>query len=209
MTAAARPGRGHAPWSMTMKWKKWASGVALAALAAASPEAMAGSGALSKGEIMLELVKEKGSGVPRVSAKAVVDAPADEVWALLSDCRKTGALFDGVKDVKRHHHADATSVCSSTFSMPFPFSNLSSKMKYTRTTRGDVRTSSWRLVSGDFSRSTGSWKVEPYEGSTTRTLVRYTAHAEPDIPVPGWMQESGLKDSTMGAIRKLRKLAGR
>ena len=188
-----------------MKWKTWANGVALAALVVVSPEAMAGSGALSKGKIMLKLTEEKGSGVPRVSARAVIDAPADKVWALLSDCRKTGTLFDGIKNIKRHQHTDTTSVCSSTFSMPFPFSDLSSKMKYTRTTNGSVRKSSWRLSSGDFARSTGSWTVEPYEGSTTRTLVRYTAHAEPNIPVPGWMQESGLKDSTMGAMRKLRK----
>ena len=188
-----------------MSWKKWSACLVLAAI----PMNASAGGGIEGGKIDVKMEKVSGSDLPRVVVTAVIDAPADEIWALVSDCRKTGKLFEGVYGAKRHAHDADTSVCSSKFSMPFPFSDLSSKMKYRRSKDGDRRISAWKLVSGDFERSEGRWIVEPYESSSERTWVRYVSHAEPSIPVPGWLQEQGLRDTVPSGMKKLRALVTR
>lgn len=184
-------------------------GVVLVCALMGATDASAGSSALDRGELDVVLSKVRGSGVPKVVVTGVVDAPVEEVWKVVSDCRRSSDLFEGVYGVERHSHGGGASVCSSKFSMPFPFSDLKSKMKYSSEVTAGKRRVSWRLVSGDFARSTGSWVVTPYEGSSERALVRYTTHAEPNIPVPGWLQEQGLRDTIPSGVRKLQALVGR
>ncbi len=192
---------------MGSRWRGFGAFVVCAALGVT--DASAGSSALERGEIDLVMSEVKGSGVPRATVKGLVDASVEDVWAVVSDCRRSGKLFEGVYAIKRHSHSGGSSVCSSKFSMPFPFSDLKSKMKYRTEVTASNRRVSWRLVAGDFTRSTGSWVVTPYEGSSTRTLVEYTSHAEPNIPVPGWLQEQGLRDTIPSGVRNLRKVLGR
>lgn len=66
-------------------------------------------------------------------------------------------------------------------------------------------TRKWTLIKGDFRVNTGSWVVESFNESGTRSLVTYTVHAEPTTSVPDWVKKKARDSSMPKLIKRLRK----
>src|SRR5690606_15516092 len=75
--------------------------------------------ALSKGEISVDVIDVKGSKVPKVVVKGVVDAPPAKVWQIVSDCTKYKQRMTRIKAAKLVKKTGDTYICDVTVELPF------------------------------------------------------------------------------------------
>lgn len=98
-----------------------------------------------------------------------------------------------------------TFICEVEIDLPFPLSNLTAKTRGVHTVTPTKMTRKWTLIKGDFRVNTGSWVVESFNESGTRSLVTYTVHAEPTTSVPDWVKKKARDSSMPKLIKRLRK----
>lgn len=168
---------------------------------------------LEAGEVLITTKKIGDSPIPQARVRALVDAPVETVWALVSDCdnyKKNMVRVESAKKLWEKGKADspegAVVVCTTTIDMPFPLSNLTSKTAGKHTIKDGVYRRAWKLLKGDYHSNTGSWTVKKYK-DTDRTLVEYKIHAVPKILVPAFLQEAAQSSSLPELIGHLRKQA--
>ena len=162
---------------------------------------------LEKGEIVVSAEAVKGSGMPRLSMTAVIDAPPEKVWALIDDCgsyRQSIARIVASKELSR----DGGEVdCRLTAGMPFPFDDLTAETHAIHRVESGVRWSrSWTLLKGDYTENTGSWVLTRFREDPSRTRVEYQIHLEPKIAVPDALVQRAQKKGLPDVIVKLREL---
>ena len=162
---------------------------------------------LAKGEIIVKSYKVKGSDVPKAVVTAVVNSPPDKVWEVVSDCNKFKKRFDRVENSKLIKKDGDQYTCSVTIDMPFPIGDLTGVTRATHTIEATKRVRKWKLLRGDYEFNNGSWTVKDYGEDGTKSLVIYTIHAQPNVPVPGWIRDSAQKSSLPDMIKRLRKEA--
>ena len=162
---------------------------------------------LNKGNISVKTYKVKGSDTPKVIVKAVVDSPPSKVWKVVSDCARYTKTMNRISESKLISKSGSTYICEVEIDLPFPLSNLRAKTRATHTVTPQKMTRSWNLIKGDFKVNTGSWVVEPFNESGTRSVVTYTVHAEPTTSVPDWVKKKARDSSMPKLIKRVRKEA--
>lgn len=170
---------------------------AAALLLAASP-AQAGDD-----DILVKSEKVAGSDVPVNIAEGVIDAPAADVWKVVSQCANYAKTMPRiVKSKELAREGDEASVwkvkCEITVHLPFPLSDLTGVTQATHTVEKDVKyVRAWTLVSGDYHMNTGSWTLVAIEDGK-KTRATYRIQVNPKVALPtSWMasaQKSSLKD---------------
>lgn len=189
--------------------------VAALALAQAAPDA-----ALAKGEIVITLRKVPGSDVEEATAKAVIDAPPELVWAIVGDCKNykntmPSVIESSVLKTEAPAPSDgplATEVrrCRVVADLPFPFSDLVSVTRSVYTTDpGKQWRRQWKLIEGDYTRNDGDWTVVPWGDDGKKSLATYRIHAEPKVPLPGPMLTSIQERKLPEVMQMLRATAAR
>lgn len=161
------------------------------------------SRALSRGEILVD------GRADEVVVKAVVDAPPQRVWDLVSRCGRYTRTMERIKAARELSRDAGRVVCRVTVDMPFPYADL------TATTRaihsedpGHQRFSRrWDQIQGDYKVNRGSWELRPFNGDRGRTLVIYRVEAVPKAWVPDWIRQKAQRRSLPQMIKKLRRLA--
>lgn len=171
--------------------------IALALLLAAAPTDVE---RLAAGEI---LVKKPGKDA--VQVVAVIDAPPDKVWPIVSDCARYKTTMPSIADSQMLSRDGDTMTCRVTADIPFPFPDLVSVTRAKHTVTPDRYERKWTMIEGDYEKNEGSWLLEPFGPTGTQTLATYSLLARPKIPLPDAMvqrvQESRLPDM-MKSLRK-------
>jgi ribosome-associated toxin RatA of RatAB toxin-antitoxin module len=132
------------------------------------------------------------SPIPEATVTAVVDAPPEIVWSLVSDCANYQRTMPNIADsveVKRETLDDGTEVktCRVVAALPFPFPNLTSLTRGVhRVEPGKSWSRTWSFVSGDYVKNEGGWKITPVDDGK-RSRVEYTIEAQPKIALPDWL----------------------
>ena len=187
--------------------------ITLGLAAGANAEAPKRGKNLEAGEVLITTKKIGDSPIPQARVRALVDAPVETVWALVSDCdnyKKNMVRVESAKKLWEKGEASspdgAVVVCTTTIDMPFPLANLTSKTAGKHTIKDGVYRRAWKLLKGDYHSNTGSWTIKKYKG-TERTLVEYKIHAVPKIPVPAFLQEAAQASSLPDLIGHLRMRA--
>jgi carbon monoxide dehydrogenase subunit G len=148
-------------------------------------------------EDVVEEATGKGD-VPGARVSFVVDAPPDDVLALLWDAARFRKVFPDVKqvDVQQRHSDNDIEV---SFVVDAVVTNVSYRLRRVRTLHagggGDVK---WHQTSGDLSSIDGSWRVRLH--GTHGSKVVYESYVDPGGP--GFVK-STYRDV---ALRKLREL---
>jgi hypothetical protein len=163
---------------------------------------------LAAGEVFVSTEAVPGSEVPRIKMKAVIDAPPEQVWAIIDDCgnyEKTMPNIAASKELARDRDA-GTVVCRTTASLPFPLPNLTGETMGTISVEPGVRYSrSWRFLRGDYNTNTGGWVLTPFKGDPKRTYAEYQLHTDPKIHIPQTFIISATKSKFPGIIHRLRE----
>lgn len=160
--------------------------------------------ALSKGEISVETIDVKGSDIPKVVVKGVINAPPAKVWQLVSDCTKYHKTMTRIKASKLVKKTGDTYICDVTVELPFPLSNLRATTNAKHVSGPPVWSRTWTLIEGDYEKNEGSWKLEEFAGDPNRTFATYTVYAIPNTAVPGWMRKKAQESSMPDVIKRLR-----
>lgn len=180
-----------------------AAALALLVATAGSPD----EARLAAGEILVEGRPLPGSDVPQAVARAVVDAPPEKVWAVVSDCARYQSTMPGILESKlvssnRKPDGSEIRVCRVVTDLPFPFDDLVSVTRGVHVVEpGRLWQRSWTLVEGDYERNNGSWRVEPFGTDGRRSLVTYIVHAKPKMALPTSM----IVAASHGKLRQMMK----
>ncbi len=167
---------------------------------------------LAKGEIVTTLRTVAGSDMKEATAKAVIDAPPELVWGIVSDCANYKATMpsiveSGVLKTEKPQASDgplAVEVrhCRVVADLPFPFSDLVSITRSVHTIDPGKRwRRQWTMIGGNYTRNDGDWTVEPWGA---KSLATYRIHAEPKVPLPGGMLTSIQEGKLPEVMTKLR-----
>ncbi len=161
--------------------------------------------ALSKGEIGVELVDCKGSEVPKVIVKGVIDAPPAKVWRIVSDCDNYSKRMPRIKASKQIEKKGDTVICEVTVGLPFPMSDLRATTTAKHVEGPTVWSRRWTLIEGDYEINNGSWEISAFDGDPNRSFAVYTVHAVPNTAVPAWMRRRAQESSMPDIIRRIRE----
>ncbi len=154
------------------------------------------------------------SDIPTHIAEGTVDAPAAEVWAVVSRCADYFKTMPRIaKSLELSREGDEarlwTVKCQVTAALPFPFSNLTgTTLAIHKVEPGVKYTREWSLVSGDYDFNNGSWTLVAIDGGK-RTYATYKIRVKPKINLPtSWIsraQQTAAKEvilSIRAAVRK-------
>ncbi len=165
---------------------------------------LAGLQALAEDDgIKVSQEKFPDSDVPTNVVEGIIDAPAADVWAVVSDCANYAKTMPRiVKSAELARAGDVKSVwtvkCQVTAHLPFPLSDLTGVTQATHKVDPGVKYSrEWTLVSGDYDINHGSWTVVAIDEGK-RSYVTYRIRVKPKVNLPtSWMvsaQKSAIKD---------------
>lgn len=179
---------------------------------------------LARGELIIDAVPVPGSAVAELHVWAVIEAPVDRVWQIVSRPAEFSRTMRGVKrsaELSREPLAPDRSAgepdrqqervrARITVGMPFPLRDLTSVTDAVHTVRADGwRQRRWELVEGDYHQNRGSWTLMPHEGDATRTLAHYKLHAEPKLRLPGKIKEFATERAVPRLFAQLRSACER
>ena len=183
--------------------------IALALLRAAGPPNLA------HGDVIVTTRDIAGSDIPEATTRAVIDAPPELVWSIVSDCANYKSTMPSIAEstqVKTEKPSasdgDAVEVktCRVVAALPFPFPNLTSITRGVhRIDPGKRWCRAWKLVEGDYLKNEGMWVVEPY--GDHKSLVTYVIEAQPKIPLPASLVASIEQSRLPEMMENLRKKA--
>jgi ribosome-associated toxin RatA of RatAB toxin-antitoxin module len=185
-------------------------GIVALAFGLASSTAAAGDevASLRDGHVEITPVAVKDSGTPMMVVRALVASPPAKVWAVVSDCAHYAERMPRiVRSALLESHGNVFT-CEVTLSTPFPMPNLTAVTEATHEVTAAGMTRTWKLVRGDYVFNEGSWDVRPVDGGGS-SLVTYRVHAEPKVPVPGFLRDMAQRKALPELIARLRTEASR
>jgi len=162
---------------------------------------------LDRGEVLASAESVEGTRVPLAQVEAVIDAPPEKVWAIVSDCAHYARHFNRIAASKELSREGNTVTCEVTTDMPFPLSDLTSVNRAVHTVDPGKRwLREWKLLRGDYDFNQGSWELVPFRGNAQRTLARYRLHAQPKVGLPQGLVQAAQERNLPGVMHRLREL---
>jgi len=164
-----------------------------------------GAGAEAKATVSLVEVAVAAHDMPRLEASLTIEAPIDEVWALVSDCTRFGDFMSDIDSARLLWRRKEKTRCRLVVDVPFPFGSLENVSDAVAERQPGLYRQSWKLVTGDFHYDEGFWELR--STAHGHTLVRYVSLVEPKLPVPRGLLLSGQKDYVLDMLQRLRQTA--
>ncbi|NUN15006.1 MAG: hypothetical protein HUU55_15360 [Myxococcales bacterium] len=161
---------------------------------------------VKRGDIVVQTANVAGSSTPKVIASAIVDAPMEKVWAVISNCSDYPKNMVRVADAQELSRNGNKVRCKVTIDMPAPLSDLSATTDAVHTVGKKRCERKWTLVEGDYKHNEGSWKLERLGEDGQKTLVVYEVFAEPNIAIPQALQKLAQEKSVPDLFKKLREV---
>lgn len=160
---------------------------------------------LAAGEILIrDVAPTGGKGVGSLSF-GVVDAPPDEIWAIVGNCALFWQFMPRVKKSWVKTEPGVGEVCHVELTMPFPLPDLWSDSDHLirEEPKGHYQRS-WRMIRGSYHHNNGSWTILPW-GDGTKSLVVYTVDTDPKMAVPDALIRVGQSTSLPEVITRIRQ----
>jgi ribosome-associated toxin RatA of RatAB toxin-antitoxin module len=164
---------------------------------------------LSRGEIIVRTRPVPGSDLPEVTARGVIEAPPERVWALIDACGRYSRFMPRVKSSEEISRQGSTVVCRLEVELPFPFSNLVSVTRARHEAGPPLWSRRWDLVEGDYHHNRGAWELAAFAGNPQRTLALYRVWAVPKTVLPDAIVRSAQGKKIEGLFEALRRAAAR
>jgi len=155
---------------------------------------------VQKGEILVRLVRSGQQ--PRGSVEAVVwiDASAETVWRIMTDCDAAPRYIPGLKACKILESGDNWEIIRHDVKWMWLFPRVAYVF------RADYqlyRQISFQRISGDLREMSGRWRLSPMDDGR-RTIVHYRVYLDPGFMVPGFLVRRSLKKSLLAVLIALR-----
>ncbi len=165
---------------------------------------------LGRGEIITGQEAVEGSEVPAATLQAVVDAPPEQVWRIVSDCGGYQKSMPRIAASKELSREGDTVICEVTADLPFPLADLTAKTRAEHAVvPGKKWSRTWTLEEGDYHENRGSWTLTPFDEDPARTLVQYRVQAKPKVPIPQSLARSFQTRALPDVVKRLREATAR
>ena len=188
--------------------KRWILGVALLSVASVARAEESDDERLNRGEVVVHSEEVAGSKTPRVTAQGVIEVSPATLWRLIDRCgdyARTMIRISASEELSRNGNIV---MCRSTVDLPFPLPSLTSTVESVHTVGpGQRYERTWTMIEGPYRDNSGAWILVPYGTSGHQTLLTYVMHADPDLPIPGWVQRMAQRKSIPQLFEKLGELA--
>lgn len=183
--------------------------IALVFFATSNVSASADPTLPAKGEIEIKSYSVAGSSIPKLVLRTVMDVPPKKVWQIISDCAHYKEHLPDIASSEILTKSGNVDTCKVTYSMPFPFSNLTGVTESVNEVNERGMTRRWKHVSGDYKLNTGSWEVRPTDAAGTSSLVVYTIQVDPNVAVPDFLRDSAQKKTLPAILKRIRAEAAK
>ncbi len=158
-----------------------------------------------RGEILVYTKPVKGSDVPEMIVKAVIDAPPEKVWEIVSRCGNYARTMNRIKRAVELSRKGGKIVCMTTVDMPFPYDDITSTTDVVHEVKGGRWSRRWTLKHGGYKFNSGGWLLTRFRDDPNRTMVIYRAHAVPKAWIPDWVRDKAQKGALPDMIKNLRR----
>ena len=162
---------------------------------------------LAAGEVVVQAVSGADPERPRGAVRAAVriDAPADTIWKIMTDCQQVQTFVPGLKRCRRVDGAADGSWADIEhevrYSWMLPTVDYVFRAHYDRPRRID-----FRRISGDLKEEEGAWLLMPAaDGSAT--IVEYEVYLDPGFWIPHFLVTRSLRKDLPAALTGLRERA--
>ena len=165
--------------------------------------------AIEHGEILVQLTIVQGTPVKRARAIALVDAPPEQVFAILTGYNEFPQFMPYCKKVEVQKKEGEPLRVRFELDFPWPIGDRRYVLRLTDR-REDVAgkqvfISSWTYEpnSGNIHDAYGSWEVLSYD--EVHSFVRYTVFTDPGGNIPNWANNMATEVAVHKVINGLRK----
>lgn len=156
---------------------------------------------LAAGEVAVRILYDGDDSHVRVDAAVKINAGADAIWRVLTDCEHAAAFIPGVKRCRRVQTAPDNSweiiEQESKYSWLMPTVTTIVRADYKRPQRID-----FKRVGGDLKEEDGAWLLDATRDSTT--IVEYQLHVEPGFWIPRVLVRHSLRTELPAALTAIR-----
>ena len=146
--------------------------------------------------------RDENGKTAKVYSMIIIDAPPEQIWAVLTDCQRAPDYVPGLKsceilerspdgtwEIRRHvNNSKLLPKITSEFRNDFTYPH---KVTFTRT-------------GGDLTRNQGEWLLSPIEG-TAKTLVTYNCTLAAKTVIPDSMVRKSIRKKIPKVMRALDK----
>ena len=162
---------------------------------------------LAAGQVAVRIVFDGDDSHVRVDAAVKINAGADAVWRVLTDCDHAATFIPGVKRCRRVETAPDSSweiiEQESKYSWLMPSVTTVVRAEYKRPQRID-----FKRVSGDLKDETGAWVLDVVQPAGTHgdtTIVEYELHVDPGFWIPKVLVRHSLRTELPAALTAIRE----
>lgn len=160
---------------------------------------------LEKGDVLIDVKRVEGSGIPVATVRAVIDAAPQKVWKLIDRCEAYVGVMPRISQASELERQGTRVRCAIRFSPPWPLSDMNSITVARHLVGPPAWSRTWELESGDYKENSGHWLLHEYAGDPNRSLVEYRLKSEPNVSVPRFLQDMGVKSALPDMIAQIRK----
>ena len=155
---------------------------------------------LKDGEIMVYVQQSEGQQKGMLEALVLIDAPAETIWKIMTDCPGAPTFVPGLKACKILDSGKNWEIIRHEVKWIWFFPRISYVFRadYQINTRID-----FVKIKGDLREMKGSWRLFPLD-ETGQTIVRYEVYLDPSFFIPQWLVERSLMTDLPDMLAALR-----
>ena len=157
---------------------------------------------LDRGDVLLEKHSLPDSDIPEVTVTAVIDSPPERVWPIIDHCGNYMHTMLHIAISKELTRVGPIVRCESTVSLAWPLPDLHAITRAVHTPGPDKWVRAWKMETGDYKVNEGSWTLTVW--APGKTLAEYRMHSEPNVSIPGFVQDIVANSVMPDLMNKLR-----
>lgn len=155
---------------------------------------------LKSGEILVHVKQVDDLPQGMVEAIVLIEAPAENIWRIMTDCREIPKFVPGVKSCRVLDSGQNWEIIRHEVKWIW----LLPKITYVF--RADYlpnRKIDFASIKGDLREMKGKWQLTPL-GPDNQTIVRYSVFLDPGFFLPQWLVRQSLKSDLPALLTSLR-----
>jgi ribosome-associated toxin RatA of RatAB toxin-antitoxin module len=157
-------------------------------------------GRMTRGEVVISVDRLPGSQKGMIDAAIIINAPAELIWDLMTDCVHAPEFIPGLISCKVLENHGETEIIEHQvkFSWLVPRLTYVFQAGYEKYRRID-----FKRISGGLKELEGSWVLEQI-GDGRQTIVLYSVYLDPGFFLPQWLIRMFLQRDLPGLLLALR-----
>lgn len=160
-------------------------------------------------EIAVSLREVDGSNAKEGCALGVIDAPVEQVFAVLDDPGRFGEFMPHVEESEVEEGDGGVVLNHQVLDLPFPIRNRHYTVRLQSRPPAPELPDRWEIIwsyvpgSGNVNENEGAWTL--LRLSEERTLAAYRVHTDPGGLIPKWALNRVIRKTLPDVIRAIRR----